>query len=295
MPADNPFLHIKARTFLLWALVSIGLGLGGYAVVASATELSFGGLDPLVSLLVFSGWLYGLILAWGIWSFRRHGADLRRLVGRLPSGYNWWPPVGLVAATLLFSVAAIWLVYYSLSFIAPGLVDSLAGQELYAGDEDTSSPIVYNLAILAMLVLVAPVLEEVLFRGILLTRWSVRWGTGRAILLSSGLFAILHPDPLGAFAFGVVASLLYLRTRTLIVPIACHFLHNAVVAAMAGLAMTADGGVEVGEPDAGADLVVAMVFLAVSAPILIRFITRGWALRGRSPPYFDPLPAATVY
>ena len=51
----------------------------------------------------------------------------------------------------------------------------------------------------------------------------------RAILASSILFGIGHPDIIGAAAFGIAMSILYLRTRTLMVPIVCHGLYNLLV------------------------------------------------------------------
>ncbi|MEW8430400.1 MAG: CPBP family intramembrane metalloprotease, partial [gamma proteobacterium symbiont of Ctena orbiculata] len=56
-----------------------------------------------------------------------------------------------------------------------------------------------------------------------------KWGINRAILISSLLFGAAHPDPIGAAAFGVAMSVLYLRTQTLLVPMFCHALNNLVV------------------------------------------------------------------
>ena len=47
--------------------------------------------------------------------------------------------------------------------------------------------------------------------------------------VSSTLFALLHPDLLGAFAFGCIACLVRLRFDSLVAPILLHASHNGLV------------------------------------------------------------------
>jgi membrane protease YdiL (CAAX protease family) len=81
----------------------------------------------------------------------------------------------------------------------------------------------------------APIIEEVLFRGLLLQRWAHRWGTLNGVLLSSALFAFGHNEWVGHFVSGVLFSVLYLHTRTLWVPIAAHTLNNLIAIVPFGL------------------------------------------------------------
>lgn len=76
---------------------------------------------------------------------------------------------------------------------------------------------------------IAPILEEFVFRGLLLHRWHKKWGLTYAVLLSSMLFGVVHPDPIGAIAFGMAMCVLYLRTQSLWIPIICHASNNFVV------------------------------------------------------------------
>jgi membrane protease YdiL (CAAX protease family) len=79
-------------------------------------------------------------------------------------------------------------------------------------------------------VVVAPVVEELLFRGILLPLLVRRAGPAPGLALASAAFAALHAD-LAAFpALAILAaalSLAYARTRSLAVPIALHVAFNA--------------------------------------------------------------------
>lgn len=79
-------------------------------------------------------------------------------------------------------------------------------------------------------VLLAPLAEEALFRGMLLPLLVRRIGAVPGLLLSSLAFALLHADA-GSFAalglLSVALSLAYARTGSLRVPIAMHMLFNA--------------------------------------------------------------------
>ena len=78
---------------------------------------------------------------------------------------------------------------------------------------------------------IAPIVEEVLFRGILLPLISRRLGPWAGLILTALGFAALHGDP-GAFValviFAIALALAYIRTGSLLVPIAMHMVFNAV-------------------------------------------------------------------
>ena len=82
----------------------------------------------------------------------------------------------------------------------------------------------------SFLVIEAPLLEELLFRGVLfggLTKIMPVWG---AMLLSGFLFAIIHVNAatlIPLWFLGVAFAWLYVRTKTLLAPIAVHLVFNA--------------------------------------------------------------------
>jgi len=77
---------------------------------------------------------------------------------------------------------------------------------------------------------VAPVAEELFFRG---AHFGAFVGAGRPILggaVTSTVFATCHLDPVNFVAyvvFGVVLAWLYLRTRSIAAPVAAHLVNNA--------------------------------------------------------------------
>jgi hypothetical protein len=79
--------------------------------------------------------------------------------------------------------------------------------------------------------LLAPVTEELLFRGILFGALRVRVGPISAGLISSFVFTLVHRD-LGTFVslwlLGCALAYVYCRTGSLYVSMACHALLNSI-------------------------------------------------------------------
>ena len=95
-----------------------------------------------------------------------------------------------------------------------------------------------------VLVVVAAVTEEFLFRGLILRGLLTKTGPVRAIMISALLFAVMHLNPWqmpAAFFLGIVFGWVYLRTRSLALCVFGHGLHNAMNLLAAGLPFTVDG------------------------------------------------------
>ncbi len=155
---------------------------------------------------------------------RGAGVELRMLLGeRVDASLR--PLLFVVVPIGLLTIAAAIATYIPLSFVAPGFV-----RQMLETDSDmlVARSVVGWLEVVLVAVVVAPVVEELLFRGVLLHRWAHRWGTARAVVASSALFAVLHAEWLGHFLFGVAMCALYLRTRSLWMPIVAHAISNGV-------------------------------------------------------------------
>ena len=104
--------------------------------------------------------------------------------------------------------------FFPLSFLFPGfvkwwLIEASPTIIWTSGDQY----VIANLLNLFSGVLIAPMLEEFFFRGILLTRWTIKWNVVRAVISSSVVFAVLHTDLMGSFCFACVMAILYIRTK----------------------------------------------------------------------------------
>jgi membrane protease YdiL (CAAX protease family) len=93
------------------------------------------------------------------------------------------------------------------------------------------------------IVLVAPVAEEVFFRGYMLRFMERRLGFRAGLLLSSVVFAAIHLNPSGLPVYMVIAmvmALVYRRSRNLLSPIVAHATLNGTVL-LAGASLPPSG------------------------------------------------------
>ena len=77
--------------------------------------------------------------------------------------------------------------------------------------------------------IVIPVVEELIFRGLLYKAWEERWGWVVAMVLSSAVFGLYHPLFWNAFLLGLINCVLYRRTASLLAPITVHGVYNAAI------------------------------------------------------------------
>ena len=84
-------------------------------------------------------------------------------------------------------------------------------------------------------VVLAPLIEELVFRGTLFRKWRVRWGASKAVLLSSVIFGVLHPQHVTAFLAGLTYALVYTRVRSLWAAVVLHALSNGMLLVLGGL------------------------------------------------------------
>jgi uncharacterized protein len=205
--------------------IAVGLGLVGPGLVSPDV------LDPeadgaLLLALVVASQLFGLVLA--IVFVRWRGVRLRPMLGAVrPLGRLIGQGVGLglvaiAGSTLIVSV-----------LVALTGSEATPDQVLTGGILET--PLQLVLAVIAAVVL-APLAEEMLFRGLLHRGLRRRLALAPATAVSSVLFAVVHIDvvlsqPLalvGLVLVGVILAVAYERTGSLVVPVVIHAVHNAV-------------------------------------------------------------------
>ncbi len=83
----------------------------------------------------------------------------------------------------------------------------------------------------ALVVVAAPITEEILFRGFLFSALRDQFGARRAIVLSAAVFSLIHGSLIATiplFLLGLLLAWAFHRTRTLAAPIAIHMTHNTV-------------------------------------------------------------------
>jgi membrane protease YdiL (CAAX protease family) len=87
--------------------------------------------------------------------------------------------------------------------------------------------------LLAVLVvaIIAPIVEELFFRGFVYASFRQRWGVATAAILSSVLFALFHQDPftyIPIVIIGIALALLYENTGSIWPSVMLHSLNNLI-------------------------------------------------------------------
>jgi len=187
-------------------------------------------LPFLLYVLVLATLGYGPALIYSVWAVRRWGSG--SVVGDLglrprPSDLGWGVLLWFVAvcAQLLITVALL-------------VLDVPSGSNV-EGIEELSADRTYVAVVLVTAVIAAPVVEELLFRGVILPGFLSAMPAVAAIVLQGVLFGAIHIDPdLGsgnvglAIVLSVVGVVLGAGTyllRRLVPAIVAHGVFNGVV------------------------------------------------------------------
>lgn len=219
-----------ALLLVLWVFVGYLLAQALLiAILWIATQLgvSFGQVGQAVLSTVLSAAVYllSLLIVLGVpWLLKRRRTTKGELgLTRLPT----WKDIGLApAGFVVYLVGSVVLLA-----IASALIPSIdMNQVQQNGFENIGHRYEYVLAF-ATLVVIAPVAEEVLFRGYLYGKLRSKVPIWAAILLVSGLFAAIHGQwnvAIDVFALSVVLCLLRELTGSIWSGILLHMLKNGV-------------------------------------------------------------------
>ncbi len=218
--------------FARWGFshVAVALALIGAASLVAPSMLgALGSGDPgPVGLLAMQSVLFLPALAWVVLSANRLDPDGWRSLGL---GAGRWVRAALLGTLAYFAslpallgLHGVWR--FALEASGAGYVEqSLASQARELSGVDFGV-----FALLA--VLVAPAIEEFLFRAFLQPLLVQNLGDRGGVLVTALAFAAAHAS-VGAFApifgLGLLFGALMLRTQRLIAPFVAHALHNALM------------------------------------------------------------------
>jgi membrane protease YdiL (CAAX protease family) len=147
--------------------------------------------------------------------------------------------------------------------IAPGLVDFFL--EPITMPE---SPIYLAITIISI-ALIGPIAEEFIFRGMLLHRMMKKTSMWGGILISSTVFGILHADVIGATLFGIITSLLFLKTGNLLIPILLHIFNNSIAVLLTFIAPNWPSWAVGDKSDIYSHILPNSIVLAISSILVI--------------------------
>ena len=225
---DLYVLPVAAGTFLVaGAMTFVDPSLGfwyEFATFVVATSVAIYGLNAYVA-------------------FRIAGIDggvmrmISRLEIRLPNEKRQY-----AVALGIYAVAFLAVTLWALMLDAVNAPDWLVPPDNASDILDRSGLLLTAIAV----VILAPIGEEIVFRGFAFSGLKAKLGVFGAILVTSAVFSVIHIGPdVGVgiipptFLLGVAFAFIYYRTRSLILAIAAHALHNGIAIAALSLADTA--------------------------------------------------------
>lgn len=212
---------------------------GAFLTTAAVLVVRGPDLDITAFVAAFVGQAGGNLVAMWILSVRKGTGNFRYDFGLTFEIKYWWGiPAGFA---LQFAVVLVTAPLLELLF-----PDGAPQQEVASITEDTTE-LVERLLIVLMVGIAAPVVEEMLFRGMLLSRLVRSMSPLWAIVVQAALFAVIHlldPSAIaalpGLLLVGAVLGYAAIRTGSLALPIMIHAGVNltAAVALMFGSELT---------------------------------------------------------
>ncbi|ANC18247.1 CAAX protease [Bacillus cereus] len=210
----NPFQVMRARYFLIVFVLLILIARSSGDLLTSIFHIQN---SSFINILIF----YILPIVWIFYEYRKHRISFSLFVNKNET-FNLVQVLYITVMLCMFSYGYLILYMYSFAWITPDFIMNALHEPII----DSTGGYVYQVI---MVVFIAPIIGEFVFRGFLLQRFATKWGTSIATIVVAILFALLHVDFLGAAIFSIVLSIVYIRTKSLLMPIAIHMLNNAFV------------------------------------------------------------------
>lgn len=222
-PPPPPAGYLPVAKWRYWDVI-VAFFSGVVASILVAAVFAAGGADPLSPLpfSVIFGAQAGVSLA-TVWflSATRGSRSLVADAGFVVNPSDWW---GVLAGMGLQVAIAV----VTAPFIVWIWPDGPPSQGV-AAIAESSETLLEQLAVLAAVAVAAPIIEEIIFRGMLLSILKRSLNRWPAILISAAVFSAVHlldPDALavvpGLFLVGVVLGWAALRRGDLSLAIALH-------------------------------------------------------------------------
>ncbi len=205
--------------------VVVGITLGIWSVAAHNPDLA-NSFDNASTMLNFLFYATSRLLGFGLiyWFLKRRGVSLKDF------GFKKFKVGAAVARLVLAGV---------IFFVGSGIVLALVGSLFPHVNLDQAQDIVFDQATGAFgiglaftaLVVIAPIVEESIFRGLMLPAFTKKLGTVPAVIITSALFGIVHMQlnvGILTFILGLLLAWLVIKSGSLWPAIILHSLKNLV-------------------------------------------------------------------
>lgn len=211
--------------FAVWSLTYLIANVCGSVVISG---LGYAGAEvtPTWVLAVSALVLWGPFIGVLLWTSKKHGTGnvVKDFSLRFQALDLWGIPLGIASQLLL--VVAVTLPF---QWLFPSLFNSEA-VEKRANELFDAAHGVWIVLLVIIVVICAPVVEEMVYRAFIQHNLNVAYGAHVAVLISSFWFAAVHlqlAEFPGLFAFALVLGICFARTKRLGLSIVTHVAFNA--------------------------------------------------------------------
>ncbi|MEC3884630.1 type II CAAX endopeptidase family protein, partial [Halobacillus sp. HZG1] len=214
---EGLFRMAKFRRLIVWVLGVLAVSL----IIMSVSPLNnfYSGFTSSLMIILF---LYITPIVWFSSYLHKKGLSLTYLF----EGKGHLRKTDVIGSIFMPMFFGLGILILCMGLLFPFLPEVTNTSE-FTMNESSIWLFVFNVL---TLVLIAPICEEIVFRGYLLGRLSYKYGNTIGIIISSILFGILHlQNVFGAAMFGVIMCVLYIKTSSLKLPVLIHISFNFLV------------------------------------------------------------------
>jgi membrane protease YdiL (CAAX protease family) len=221
-------------TWSVWEAVAVyvlAIILGGLATVPFFRLIEDEDLRNITSTLAAAVVIVGVVLAW----LSTGHPTWRRVMG-FPRRGEWWPHV---RASIGFGLLLYPGMVFGVGLVIGLILSALSGEQAQAPEQVPAELSAVGLVVTVLYaVVIAPVHEELFFRGVLFRGARDRHGLGVGLVASGVAFALIHylegpwQDTLllmGVMLFnGIALAWWYERRGTVAAPLIAHVVFNVI-------------------------------------------------------------------
>ena len=209
----------------MWSLTYLIANICGSIVIS---VLGYAGevVTPTWVLAVSALVLWSPFIGVLLWTSKRHGSGnfVKDFSLSFQATDLWGVPLGIISQLLLVVVVTL-----PFQWLFPSIFNSEA-VEKRANDLFDAAHGAWIVLLVVIVVICAPVVEELVYRAFIQHNLGVAYGARIAVLISSFWFAAVHlqiAEFPGLFAFALVLGICFARTKRLGLSIVTHVAFNA--------------------------------------------------------------------
>lgn len=216
--------NTKTRCFFIELLFVLAFGILILFVLAKVFHMHMTDGDLQIAMLLTTVAQFLLVMEF----LKKNNIKIAEIIGKpFKKRFIFEIPVTLVL-TYIGSIGLILILLALVQLVKPSILEELESS-LTSSSVNMTSTFVVVISIFSAAI-VAPIVEEFIFRGILMNRLYNKYGLLKSVIYSSLIFFIMHlnPNPM-LVCLGVSCAFLVYKYKSLIPSMILHVCNNFIV------------------------------------------------------------------